>query len=376
MSRASEIDLDGDLFLADELEGDDLFGSEDVRALHSSTRRFVLLKPKQKFSSRPVRARKAKPSPKPKVRAKRAPTLTERLPKPTFLVCRPHYKLFRPKAISFPKVPEPSDYDLRRAEPLAQPPQLVRQASHPMRSDFALFKIGDTPDAVDAPMLSDLIDLCTRVLGHRSQRTDGEHTPFAFLRRMFRAVRYYARKDVPKAAREWTVLPKTCPTKPALAAVWTEIRQEIAQVADEMERDFPLYSRAYRLNAYSTFMFVAIVGAARVLINDQRGPAQFQIGARMMPKDIDWWVHQHKTLRALERRCLLRDDTLAVLRRVGVTEAQITAVHEARLLNTHGVRLVLLNRPEVLADDEVTLTAFTPERPQRQKTTSKPKARS
>ena len=91
MSKASDIDVDADLFFdGDDDEGwdeGDLIGSADVRVLHISARRFVLLPPKRTFNPKPARPRKVKPPPSP--RPKRPPSLTEVLPKPTFPVCRP-----------------------------------------------------------------------------------------------------------------------------------------------------------------------------------------------------------------------------------------------------------------------------------------------
>lgn len=366
MSKASDIDVDADLFFdGDDDEGwdeGDLIGSADVRVLHISARRFVLLPPKRTFNPKPARPRKVKPPPSP--RPKRPPQLTEVLPKPTFPVCRPHYKLFRPKRFKLPRTNDPTPYELRCAERVAWPRQLKPQFAtyRPLRSDYPRFKIGDTADDVDAPMLSDLIDLCLRVLGHNSHRTDGEHTPFAWLLNLRHAVRYYARQDWPKAARQWTVPPKVCPSKPALATVWATIRREIAEASDAMERDMPLYGLSYRLNAYSTFMMVAIVGAARVLIHDPRGADQFQIGARMMPKDIEWWTHEYKKLRQRDRHYVFNEDLIALLRRVKVTEAQIAAAQHARLLNRGGARVIVMDAPPIVAPGEVTPDPLPPEK--------------
>ncbi len=366
MSRASDIDIDADLFLDDdddvELDDADLIGSADVRVLHISARRFVLLPPKRAFNPKPARPRKVKPEPRP--RPKRQPTLTEVLPKPTFPVCRPHYKLFRPKKFKLPRTNDPTPYELRRAERVAWPRQLKPPTVTyvPLRSDYPLFKIGDTIEDIDAPMVCDLIDLCLRVLGHNSHRTDGEHTPFAWLLALRHAVRYYNRRDWPKVVRNWTVLPKMCPSKPALATVWATIRREITEASDAMERDMPLYGLSYRLNAYSTFMMVAIIGAARVLVHDPRGFAQFQIGARMMPKDIEWWTHEYKALRSRERQYVFNDDLIALLRRVRVTEAQIAAAQRAHLLNRGGARVIVIDPPQSVSPEEIRPDVLPPEK--------------
>lgn len=361
MSRASDIDVDVDLFFDhDEDEGADLISSADVRVLHSSTRRFVLLPPKQKFNPKPIKAPKVKPAPRP--RPARAPTLSELLPKATFPVCRPHYRLMRPKASRLPRVKEPTPYELRCAEPVARPRQFKATYYTPARIDYPLFKIGEAAEDVDAPMLSDLIDLCLSLLGRTSERTDGQHTPFAWLLNLRRAVRYYARKGWPKGVHQWSVPPKDCPAKPELAKAWAVIRQEITEAADTMEREMPLYTLSYRLNAYTTFMMVAIVGAARVLVGNPDGIAQYRLGVRMMPKDIEWWTNEHRRLQTLHRTYIIRNDLHILLRRVGVTEAQIAAASQARLLNQYGVRLVLLDPSSTVPDQAVAAPILPPEK--------------